>query len=190
MFIRCCVVAMLVLSASGGAWAQARGPIPELRPMAGAYVPMGDQRDFMKDALMVGFEGAVEIGDRAHLLGTLAWSPSKNDAMSTQRHINLFQYDLGVEVFNQRTLGGEWMFKPFVGVGGGARTFDFPDPAIKTKTYLTGYGSVGTEFQFRRLALRVEGRDYIYRFKGVTGEEGSSTRNDLALVTGAAFHLW
>lgn len=189
MLTRGCVVAMLVLS-SAGAWAQSNGPIPELRPVAGAYVPTGDQRDLLNDALLLGVQGGVELSDRAHLIGTLAWSPSKNNEMSTQRNFNLYQYDLGLELFNHRHMGEEWTFKPFAGVGAGARTFDFPDPAIKTKTYLTGYASLGTEFQFRRFALRIEGRDYVYRFKGMTGDEDASTCNDLALVTGAAFHLW
>jgi len=39
-----------------------------------------------------------------------------------------------------------------VGAGIGARTYHLRDIDTKAKTYLSGYGALGTEFQLRRIA--------------------------------------
>ena len=44
--------------------------------------------------------------------------------------------------------------------------------------------------QHRRIAVRIEARDYMTRFKGLLGNEAAATRNDVMLGAGLAFHVW
>ena len=49
----------------------------ELRPYVGAYIPTGDQRDLLKDAVLVGGQASYRINPNFALTGTLGWSPSE-----------------------------------------------------------------------------------------------------------------
>jgi hypothetical protein len=162
---------------------------PEVRPVVGAFVPTGDLRDVLKDAVVVGVQGGMELAAPLHLLGMFAWSPSKNQLLATDDGVNLYQYDAGLELFNSMSMGESWMARPFLGIGVGGRTFDFKMADLDTKTYFTGYGALGAEFQMEKVALRIEGRDYLYQSDKI-GNEGKKTRNDLMLMTGIAYHLW
>jgi hypothetical protein len=87
-------------------------------------------------------------------------------------------------------MGSSWMIRPFAGAGVGGRTFDYSDVDAGGHTALAGYGALGTELQTGRFAVRLEARDYVYRFEGLDGTEDATTRNDLTLVLGAALHMW
>ena len=68
----------------------------------------------------------------------------------------------------------------------GVRTYD-PPPSLPTRSDPAAYGTVGTEFQLNRFALPVEGRDQRTRFKGLSGHDKGSTRNQIALSAGLAW---
>ena len=78
--------------------------------------------------------------------------------------------------------------RPFVGAGRGMRTYD-PTGPIGAKSYPAGYGAFGTEFQLDRMAIRLEGRDDVTRFKGLDGNADASNRNELGINVGLAYHL-
>jgi hypothetical protein len=162
---------------------------PEFRPFAGVYVPTGDQRDVVENSLLIGGQGALEVNTMLHLVGTLAYTATEAKAFVSANDVHMYQYDLGVETFRIVPIGEEWTFRPFIGAGGGARTHDFFDRDAKAETYATGYGALGAEFQLSRVSMRLEARDYIMRFKGLMGDEKASTRNDLLIAAGLAFHL-
>ena len=78
----------------------------ELRPLAGALLPTGTQRDLLKDAALVGAQLGWAVRRNVALTGGFGWSPSKDrttavagNGFSTGRDeaVDLFQYDLDVE---------------------------------------------------------------------------------------------
>lgn len=175
------LVAIMAITVVGMA-SIATAATPELRPFAGALVPTGDQRDVLDDMFLMGVEGGVELADAFHLVGTFGWAPSKYS-----KDPSLFQYDVGVETFRPFAMTPEWEIRPFLGAGLGARTY------VKSgdqETNLAGYGAVGAEFQLDRVAVRLEARDYLTRFKGIQGGEPTETRNDVAVLGALAVHWW
>jgi hypothetical protein len=165
-------------------------PRPEIRPFVGAFVPTGPQRDLFEDAALMGIQGALELKPTLHVLGTFSWVPGHNKYRGFHEDVSIFAYDVGAEVGLVRPLGGGWQFKPFVGLGAGARTYAFKADALADKTCLSGYGALGSEFQFDRLALRVEARDNVFCYKSPIVGVQSKTRNDVGLALGFAYHVW
>ena len=163
---------------------------PEVRPFAGAYVPTGDQADLLKSSFLVGVQGAFEVNESLHLVGTLGYATPRPDRPTIGNDVKIYQYDVGAELFRiiPFTSGDDWTFRPFAGAGLGARTHDRSD--IDAQTYLAGYGALGAEIQLRHVALRLEARDYVTRFKGLLGNEAAVARSDLMLGAGLAFHAW
>ena len=183
------LVASLVV-ASGVATAAEGTRVPEVRPFAGAFLPVGDQRNVLKDAALVGGQVALEVQPALHLVGSFAWSPNENRPMLARNTVDLYQYDVGAEGFHTTTLSNDWTFKPFIGLGVGGRTYHLRDVAVKAQTDPVGYGSLGSEFQLSRIALRLEARDYVSRFKGITGGNAAKTRSDVGVTAGFAYHIW
>jgi len=172
----------LAVGAASAAFAQT---IPEARPFAGVLIPTGKQLGIINRTWMVGLQGGVELAERVHAIGTFAWAanPSSSDP-------SVFDYNAGIEAFQPFHMTADWQLRPFAGVGLGARTYrnhpgaDHPT----TQTQFAGYGALGTEFQIRRIALRVEGRDYLSRFQGLSGTDRTRTANDVTVAGGVAFH--
>lgn len=167
-------------------------PVPEVRVFAGAYVPTGDQADVLKESMLVGTQVGIEAAHMVHLLGTFAYATPEPDHPTIGNDVHIYQYDAGAEIFRVISASREndhWTIRPFIGAGLGARTYDFFDLDSESETNFVGYGSLGTEIQHTNIALRLEARNYISRFKGLTGEEATSTRNDLALGAGLSIHL-
>jgi hypothetical protein len=177
----------VVLIASGlvfGAPATAAAStIPEVRPFAGAFVPTGPQRDFLKDTWLVGAQAALEIADQAHVVGSFAWAPNR-----TSHDVCVYDYTAGVEGFHAVPMRAGWQFRPFLGLGLGGRTYvDHANSDHKQATW-GGYGALGAEFQASRIAIRLEGRQNLTRFTGLTGNDKAEARTDLMIGTGVAFH--
>ena len=170
--------------------AQESGAKAEVRPFVGASIPTGTQRDLFNDAPIFGLQGAVELKPTLHLVGTFGWVPGQNQYVLARDNVNIFQYDVGVELSMIRPLGGgNWQFRPFVGIGGGARTYAFEADQLADKTCAAGYGALGSEFQLGRTALRVEARDDVFCFRSPIEGQDSQTRNDIRLTAGLAYHF-
>jgi hypothetical protein len=167
---------------------QAQG-IPEVRPFVGAFIPTGDQAGVLDGAVLTGAQVAVEAADMLHIVGTFAFTgPNFDKQVVTSGHMHVFQFDVGGELFRSMDISNDWMLRPFVGAGVGMRRYD---PTVQgiTKNYPAGYGALGGEFQMHKIALRFEARDYLSRFKGLSGNDPATTRNEVALTAGMAFHL-
>lgn len=164
---------------------------PEIRPFGGAVIPTGDQRELFKDAPMAGVQAAVELMPSLHIVGTFGWAPSQNKyaAALTQDNVNIFQYNVGAELGFVQPVAGDWELRPFIGIGGGARTYVYEAQALADKTCGAGYGAVGTEFQLARTSLRLEARDNLFCFRSPIANVSSETRNDIGLSLGVAYHL-
>jgi hypothetical protein len=157
----------------------------ELRPYVGAYVPTGEQRDLLKDALLVGAQASWRIIPEFAITGTFSWSPSKDRITAGDQTLDVYQYDVGAEARLAREhASAAWNFTPFAGLGIGGRTYDYRDLDIASKTNVAGYGALGGELGVGRWGLRLEARDYVSRFKPLTGSGDTKTRNDVTLATG------
>lgn len=162
----------------------------EFRPFVGGYVPTGDQRDFLKDAVLVGAQGSWRFIPSFALTGSLSWSPSKDRLTSGDETLDVVQYDIGAEARAASWLGAAtWDFTPFVGLGVGGRTYSYRDLEVDSQTNVAGYGAVGGDLYFGRVGLRVEARDYLSRFKPLVGTGDAQTRNDISLVTALTFRF-
>lgn len=161
----------------------------EIRPFAGVFVPTGSQRDVLDDAAFAGLQLGFEVHPNVTLVGSFGWAPSTDVTRSDANKVDIYQYDVGAELGITRQLGSMWSFRPFVGLGAGARTYSYRDLELDTQTNLAGYGALGTEFRVGRMAIRLEGRDYVSAFEGLDGLEPSSTRNDLSFAAGIAYHF-
>ena len=156
----------------------------ELRPYAGAYIPTGNQRDLLKDAVLVGGQASYRILPQLAITGTVGWAPSKDRLLPGDETIDLWQYDLGAELRAPSWRSwGAMDFTPFVGLGGGGRTYNYRDLDVDSKTNVAGYGVLGGELGFGRVGVRLEARDYVSRFKPFDGGD-AKTRNDVTVATG------
>lgn len=154
----------------------ARGAI---RPFVGAYIPTGDQRDFLKDAVLVGAQASWNATDNLALTTSFGWAPSTDKITAGDQKIDAFQYDLGLEARSSALrLGG---VSPFIGAGVGGRTYNYRDLDVDSKSNFDGYGAIGADASLGLVSVRLEGRDYISRFQPLTGTGGTKTRNDVAL---------
>ncbi len=162
---------------------------PEIRPFVGASIPTGRQRDLFKNAAMYGVQAALEVKPTMHVLGSFAYVPGQNKYSVAQDNVNIFQYDAGLEFDMVRALGAGWELKPFVGLGAGARTYQFQSKDLNNKTCAAGYGAVGTEFQFSPIALRLEARGNLFCYRSPMVGVKAQTRNDVGLAFGLAYHL-
>jgi len=169
--------------------ARAQLVTPELRPLVGAYIPTGAQRDLFKDATMFGIQGALEVVPTFHLVGTFAWVPAHNKYTGFDENVSIFSYDFGAEVGLTQPIGSGWEFKPFVGLGVGARTYAYKATGLSDRTCAAGYGALGSEFQFAKVALRLEARDNVFCYRSPIAGVSSTTRNDVGLAFGFAYHF-
>ena len=156
----------------------------ELRPYVGAYIPTGNQRDLLRDAVLVGGQASYRLNPNLAVTGTLGWSPSKDRITPGDQTLDVWQYDLGAEFRAPSWItAGTMDFTPFVGLGAGARTYNYRDLDVNAKTNAAGYGVLGGELGFGRIGCRLEARDYVSQFKPFDGGD-SKTRNDVTIATG------
>lgn len=154
----------------------ARGAI---RPFVGANIPTGDQRDFLKDAVLVGAQASWIATPNVSLTASLGWAPAKDKISAGDQTLDIYQYDLGLEGRSAATSVGR--FVPFIGAGLGGRTYNYRDLDVESKTNVAGYGALGVDVPLGGVSLRIEGRDYISRFEPLSGSGETKTRNDVAL---------
>ena len=162
---------------------------PEIRPFVGAYIPAGAMRDDFKTSEMFGAQAALELSDYFHVGGTVAWAHGHNKFAGFSDDLTyIWQYDLGVELNLMQEVGATWLFRPFLGAGGGGRTYDYQAEGVGTQTCTAGYAALGSELQRGSIALRLAGRGYLACFESpVTATK--TTRNDFGLAFGLAYHI-
>ena len=153
-----------------------------IRPYVGAYIPTGEQRDFLKDALLVGAQASWTLNPSIALTASFAWTPSKDKITVGEPTLDAFQYDLGLEARSAQL--SVTRLVPFIGAGIGSRTYSYRDLNVDSKTNFDGYGALGFDLGVGPIGVRIEGRDYVSRFQPLTGGGETKTRNDVALVAG------
>ncbi len=203
------IAATIVMAAPAGAQQAMRSPIPPLwfRPLLGAFVPTGQQRNLLDSSILTGAQLQWNLTPRWALTGTYAWTPSHNRTttqpsnplfMGDQAPVNVRQWNAGVQAYladvhhTQQT--GDWYVRPFLGAGLGGRTYRYTQTTVVRETVgqtsandFEGYGALGADFSRggEPLGIHLELRDDVSRFKGTYAQLATSTtRNDLMLVLG------
>jgi hypothetical protein len=161
----------------------------ELRTFVGGSFGVGQQRRVYDDSWTVGIQGALEMRPSFHLVGTVGWILASDNYGLSSDVANVFQYDLGVELGFGQHLRGNRVVKPFLGAGAGARTYFHEAYELANRTCLAAYGGAGIEFQLKRTAWRMEARDNVFCYRSPSPSNAQSTRNDVTLSLGFAYHL-
>ena len=173
-----------------GSWLAATDGIIELRPYAGALIPTGTARAYLKNALLAGGQVSVRILPQLAATGTFGWSPNNDRSFVGAPTLDVYQYDVGLEGRGAGWFEGDsWYVTPFVGLGGGGRTYDYRNLDLRTTTDVAGYGAVGADVGYGRIGLRVAGRDYISQFHPLNGVGPTTNHNDVALGAGLTVRL-
>ena len=163
----------------------------EVRPIVGALVPTGAQRDLLKDAVLVGAQASYAVTRHVALLGSFAWAPTEDQTFRDEK-VDLFQYEVGVEGrLPNLTAAAPLVTRPYASLGVGGRTYDYRDLAGSgATTNVLGFGAVGLDLAQRNgpIGVRVEARDNVTAFKGLRGELAErKARNDVQLTAGLTF---
>jgi opacity protein-like surface antigen len=153
-----------------------------IRPFVGAYLPTGDQRDFVKEAVVVGAQASWTVNSNAALTTSFGWAPTKDKVSAGDQTVDQFQYDVGVEARAARLSTPK--VTPFIGAGIGGRTYSYRDLDVDSKSNFDGYGALGIDAGVGRVGIRIEGRDYLSRFQPLTGGGETKSRNDVTLAVG------
>ncbi|WP_306599047.1 hypothetical protein [Geothrix sp. 21YS21S-2] len=160
----------------------------ELYLTGGWLIPTGAQRAGIKGADLTALVVSYVPRPSFAVTGTFQWARSHALAIAGEPKLDIFTWDVGAETRGTpRSLGGAWTVAPFAGIGGGARTYNIPELPADPTWNLAAYGSAGGEFAIRRVHLRLEVRDYVSRFKPLTGGGKAATRNDVAVILGLRF---
>src|SRR5262249_61125886 len=94
--MRCIWVALAIFAAGPVARAQTQAEW-ELRPFAGYAMPTGAHRADFSNAPMSGAEAAVRLTGSIDLVGSFAWQPSLGRYNVSERYVDVWGYNLGVE---------------------------------------------------------------------------------------------
>lgn len=153
-----------------------------VRSFVGAFIPTGDQRDLLEDAVLVGAQASWKFNSNLGLTASFGWTPSTDKVTPGSQTLDAFQFDVGVEASAAQLRTTR--VTPFLGLGAGGRTYSYRDLDIESKTNFAGYGALGVDIDAGPLSVRLEARDYVSRFQPLTGGGDTKTRNDVALFTG------
>ena len=154
----------------------------------GWLMPTSAQRASIKTADLTAVVVSYVPRPSFTITSTFEWARSHDLAVAGEPKLDVFICDVGAEVrAPQMSLGDAWKVAPFVGIGGGARSYNIPKLPVDPTYNLTAYGSVGGEFAIHRVHLRLEVRDNVSSFKPLAGGGKSATRNDVVVMLGLRF---
>jgi len=176
----------LALSSGTGQKVAAQQPTHrfELVPFSAAFVPTGAQSNTLESGFGAGLLGAYAFNRHLSAVGRFAYS-STEDRSTANEDVNVFTYDIGAEAGTEKQLTTALRIRPFLGLGFGGRAYDFDDRESESQFDVTGYGSGGAELMMGRFGWRVELRNYVSGFKGLSGElDSRQARNDLSISSG------
>lgn len=150
---------------------------------SGAVVPTGAQRDVIKRGNLTAAQLTYVVRPSVAVTATLGWGRSRDITLQDQPKLDVFTYDVGAEL-RAGTIGGAFGFRPFLGAGAGARSYDYRKLEMDATHNLAVYGSAGGELGAGRVRVRLEVRDYLTGFKPLDGVGASDRRNDVVMLAG------
>lgn len=180
-----------LISSTHAAVAQTSAPQPrawELRVTSGALVPTGAQRSVLKDAQMTAAQMSWVVTPSVAFTGTFAWARSRDVGAVGAPKLDVFTSDVGVEARPVHWFAGRAMtLSPFVGVGAGARSYNYRKLDVDATHNVAAYGAVGGELGIGRVGLRLEARNYATGFRPLVGAGRSDMRNDVVAMAALSF---
>ena len=173
---------------------QSIAPSVSLRPLVGAIVGTGVQRQTLESAVLVGAQASYVLHPNVAFVGTLGWSSSRDKLSVQQPRLDLYQYDVGIEGrFNDLTDHAPVITRPFASFGAGARTYlprGVPNADARSNPLLYAAAGLDLEHADGRFGLRLEARDNVSWFKGFRAELPKiEARNDLQVSAGLTIAL-
>jgi hypothetical protein len=157
----------------------------ELLFSSGALVPTGVQRSVVKDAPLSTAQVSYVMRSRFAITTMAGWARSRDLATADDPKLDVFTFDVGAEARAPRLIAGETMsFTPFIGAGAGSRSYNYRGIDVDATHNVAGYGAVGGELGKGRVHVRLEVRDYLSRFKPLSGAGTPGTRNDVVALVG------
>ena len=152
---------------------------------SGSLVPTGAQRDAIKRGDLTAAQLSYVVRPGVAVTSTIGWARSRDIASAGNPRLDVFTYDVGAEARANRWLAGrKAAFSPFVGVGAGARSYNYRSLDVDATNNLAAYAGLGGEFGYRRVRLRIEARDYVTGFKPLVAGGATGRRNDVAVLVG------
>lgn len=161
----------------------------EFRVASGALLPTGAQRQALNSGALTAAQISWTPRPSFALTGTFGWAKSRDlGAVNTPRII-AYASDLGVEFRSARWFAARKVtFDPFVGVGAGARSYDYRSIEADATHNLSGYGAVGGELGAGRVGLRLEARNHVSGSKPLVGGGASDARSDMIVMATVRFN--
>jgi len=142
-----------------------------------------------KNQFTFGLDAGVRIDERYGVEAFFSWLPTElSAATGLSRAVDVNGYMYGLTFLYHFDPAAQ--FKPFLGLGVGAETFDYKMAGWDTETEYMGNVVAGANVPLTDLlALRLEARDCITFFDpGIAGAD-TKTQNDLMLLTGLSFRF-
>lgn len=177
----------LVVAMSGLAHAQSSAsmkPGLELLLPTGTINPTGAQEDELERANLTAVQLSYGLRPDVVFTSTVGWGRTRPVGRGTDAKLDVFTYDVGTEFrLPRRTGDGRFNFKPFAGIGAGARSYNFRNVDTATAHDLAAYVSAGGEIALAKVRLRLEVRDYI-TWRNPSDASGSVRRNDVVFMAG------
>lgn len=164
----------------------------DVRLISGGLFATGDLGDDITDAGLFGAQVGWQFHRNWGVVGTFAWVPSGSVRLAPNQHLDLYQYDAGIEGrLPEATSFAGFDLSPFAGIGAGARTYSLRRNG-DSDTRFDGYGALG--FEAARggspFALRIEARDNVSSYRGLQGAASeSNTRNDVTVFAGLGYRF-
>lgn len=160
----------------------------ELLVPSGTVGPTGKE-DHVKRAKLTAVQLSYGLRPDLVLTSTVGWARATPLGLGPRAKLDLFTYDAGVEYRLPRRSGDRRInFKPFTGVGIGARTHNYRNADVATTHNTAMYASVGGELGLSRVRVRLEVRDYL-TWVIPFGTSGTRRRSDVAVLAGLRLAL-
>lgn len=183
------LVALLTVSGPARAQSTAITPGFEVLVPSGTVVPTGAQQDDVQRGNMTAIQFSYGLRPDLVLTSTVGWARTRPVGQTVDAKLDLFTYDAGVEYrLPRRRLDRRINFKPFTGVGLGARTHSYRHVDVATTNNLATYAAVGGELGLSRVRVRLEVRDYLTWVTPLGAADGTR-RNDIAVLAGLRIGL-
>jgi len=193
MFARLVVAIVTIVTVITATAPSAQAQTPPERPKweflvsSGQLVPTGAQREVFDRGNLTAIQIGHVVTDHLVMTGTAGWGRTRATSIGTPR-LDVFTYDLGAELRTDRFTVTNWLsWIPFAGIGTGGRSYNYRHLTVDATHNVATYVSAGAEFGVRWGRLRFEARNYMGGFKPLDGSRGSSTRNDVVVLTGLRF---
>jgi hypothetical protein len=160
----------------------------EIRLEGGAWYPMTPISDDLKAAGTVGAAASWMFSPDWSALISASWTPTQDKDPSGSMHVNMYQYDVGIEWSTKTGEVYAWDISPFLGAGLGGRSYSPQRTTEPGQNVFGGYLAAGLSFGYEQATWRIGLRDDVTGWNGIMKTK-STTGNDAAIIGGIGFRF-